>query len=61
VFLASLKGFHAAQPTHLLIAASVLATVPIVVFLSAQLRAAALRERTDQPGRCVSEPRRPLR
>lgn len=51
VFLASLKGFHAAQPTHLLIAASVLATVPIVVvFLFAQRRfvsgltAGALRE-----------------
>lgn len=39
VFLASLKGFHAAQPTHLLITASVLATVPVVVvFLLAQRR-----------------------
>lgn len=39
VFLASLKGFHAAQPTHLLIAASVLATVPVVaVFLVAHRR-----------------------
>lgn len=39
VFLASLMGFHAAVPTNLLVAACVLATVPMVlIFIVAQKR-----------------------